>query len=77
MRYVIQKFVQGVKKVSNDQTISLRIINEKKGNAVSGIHGSKGNYTVIYIKYIYLTIFRSFWKTLQQILKVSTLFMKP
>ena len=42
MRYVIQKLDRDVKsimlKFSSDQTISLRILHEKQGNADSGIH---------------------------------------
>ena len=42
IRYAIQKFGWDVKsimlKFPNNQTISLRIINEKQGNAASGMH---------------------------------------
>ncbi len=45
MRYVIQKLGRDIKsivlKFPDDQTISLRIINEKQGNAASEIHSTQ------------------------------------
>ena len=44
------KIKSGCQKFLNDQTISLRIIIEKQGNAVSGIHSSP-IYTPLSIAY--------------------------
>ena len=45
MPYVIQKLGRDIKsivlKFPDDQTISLRIINEKQGNAASEIHSTQ------------------------------------
>ena len=50
MRYVIQKLGRDVKsfvlKFLSDQTISLRIINEKQGSTAGKIHSRSRNYDI-------------------------------